>query len=410
MQSNKIIREYARLIARKGVNVQKDQDVVIFAELDQPKFVNMLVSECYQAGAARVTVEWQHQPNLKLDIHYQSVDALSAMFAWEYAKWEQWAQNPPSFIYILSDDPDGLKNVDQVRYTIARTKRAKEVQPYLDRMDTKHPWCIAAVPGKKWAKKLFPELRSEKAVEKLWEMILKSSRADVDPIAQWNDHNKELHKRCDYLNSLGIDSLHYYASNGTDLTVRMMTGSKFIGGEDKTIFGQTYNANIPSEEIFTTPLRTGTEGVVYSSMPLAHQGALIEDIRFVFKEGKITEASSSSNFNMLKKLITSDEGASYLGECALVPYDSPINQTGILFYNTLFDENASCHLALGRGFPESIVGFENLSIDELTKRGMNNSVIHVDFMIGTEDLNIDAVTSFGETVPIFTNGLWTKSL
>ena len=407
---NRKKREYARLITRKGANVQRGQTVVIRAELDQPDFITMLVSECYRAGACKVEVEWNHQPLTKLDVHYQTTDSLSSMYEWEYAKYDLWSKKPPVMIYIDSEDPDGLKNLNQVKYTLARAAKAKQLKPYRDLMESRYQWCIAAVPGKKWAKKLFPELRVQVAVDKLWGVILKASRADVDPIAQWNAHNADMDEKCNALNQLDIDALHYTSRNGTDLTVGLMKSSKFIGGSEKTLDGREFNPNIPSEEVFTSPDKNRADGVVYASMPLCYQGAVIEDIRFVFKDGKVTEATASTNNDLLQKLIASDKNACRLGECALVPYDSPIRQTGIMFYNTLFDENAACHLALGQGFPETQVGYPNTSLKELEKRGLNSSVIHVDFMIGTDDMDIDALNFHGDAVPIFKNGLWADNI
>ena len=405
MQKNKL-RAYARLIARIGANVKKGQDVVISAELDQPEFIAVLTDECYKAGAAKVTVQWSYQPLEKIHTRHASVKRLGEVEEWEKARLEHRVQTLPAMIYIISDDPDGLNGVNVEKYSKASSARRSVIKPYRDRMDNKYQWCIAAVPGAKWAKKLFPELRVSSAVEKLWEVILAASRADVDPIAQWEAHNADLKNRCERLNSLGITSLHYTASNGTDFTIGLIPGSRFVGGAEPTLDGQVFNANIPSEEVFTSPMRNKANGKVVASMPLSYQGQLIEGFWFIFKDGKVVEYHADKNEELLGKLLEMDDSSSYLGECALVPYSSPIRKTGILFYNTLFDENAACHLALGDSYPETLVGFESMTREELKERGMNSSVIHEDFMIGTSDMNIDAVCSDGNTVPIFINGNW----
>ena len=266
--------------------------------------------------------------------------------------------------------------------------------------------CIAAVPGVAWAKKLFPELPKGKAVEKLWEAILFTSRVTEDPVAAWEAHNKDLHDRCAYLNSLGIAELRYKGENGTDFTVGMIPEAEFKGGGDTSLRGVYFNPNIPTEECFISPMRGKAEGVVYATKPLSYQGQLIENFSLRFENGKAVEVHAQRNEELLKKMISMDEGAAYLGECALVPVNSPISESGLLFYETLFDENAACHLALGAGFADTIKGFENKTLEECRKLGINESMIHVDFMIGYEGLDIDAVTHDGKTVPIFRKGRW----
>ncbi len=405
MQKKKL-RAYANLIARMGVNIKKGQDVVINAELDQPEFICMLVDECYKCGARKVDVQWSHQPLTKLHVRHMSLKALSAIESWELERLDHRVKTLPAMIHIISDDPDGLRGINQSKYSTATQKKHSIIKPYRDQMTNKYQWCVAAVPGVKWAKKLFPDLTKKAAVEKLWEIILKSSRADTDPIAQWEQHNREIHERCEYINSLNLVSLHYTASNGTDLTVGLAPGTRFLGAAEPTSDGTMYNANIPSEEIFISPMRGVAEGVVYSSMPLSYQGQLIDNFKLVFKDGKVVEYSAEQNEELLGKMLSMDEGASYLGECALVPYESPIRATGVLFYNTLFDENAACHLALGDAYPETLVDFDNLTMEECRNRGMNSSIIHEDFMIGTKDLSIVGTTADGEEIQIFKNGSW----
>ena len=401
-----VLRKYARLIARVGVNIQKGQEVIVTCGLDQPKFVELLVDECYKAGAKYVKVEFNYQPLVKLHFRHCSVTTLSTVLDWEKARFQHYVDALPCRIYLASEDPDGLKGVNQMKMAKSSQKRYPIIKPYLDAMDNKYQWCIAAVPGAAWAKKLFPDLPKGKAIEKLWEAILFTSRVTEDPVAAWDAHNSDLHERCAYLNSLGIAELHYKGENGTDLTVGMIPEAEFKGGGDTTLRGVFFNPNIPTEECFISPMRGKAEGVVYATKPLSYQGQLIENFSMRFVSGKAVEVHAEKNEELLKKMVTMDEGAGYLGECALVPVDSPINESGLLFYNTLFDENAACHLAVGRGFADTIKGFEEKGLEECRKLGVNESMIHVDFMIGYEGLDIDALTRDGKTVPIFRKGKW----
>ncbi len=401
------MRRYAKLLAKTGINVKKNQWVVVQAELDQPEFVEMVVEELYRAGAGKVTVEWSHQNLLPLHYKYQKEAVLEKFEKWEIAKLEHRVEELPAMLYIESADPDGLKGMDQEKYTAVRTARTKVIKPYRDEMENRYQWCIAAVPGKAWAKKVFPDLMVNTAVERLWDAILVAARADgPDPVREWLHHNDELAAKCDYLNRLKLVALEYKSKNGTDLKVGLIENSSFCGGGEETIDGKYFNPNIPSEEIFISPKAGEAEGIVYSTKPLSYQGELIEDFSVRFEGGKVVEVKAKKNQGLLEKMISMDDGAKMLGECALIAYDSPINNAGILFYNTLFDENASCHLALGRGFNECIRGFERMSKEELKAKGINDSLIHVDFMIGSEDLEIVGITKSGERVRIFENGNW----
>ena len=401
-----VLRSYARLIARSGVNIQPGQEVFILAELDQPEFVQMLVEECYKCKAKKVVVDWNYQPLEKLHYRYRTLTTLGKLDNYEEARWQHYVDTIPCRIYLLSEDPDGLKGINQEKMAKAQQKRYPIIKPYRDAIENKYQWCIAAVPGKAWAKKLFPELRASAAVEKLWENILACSRVDEDPIAAWEAHNRDLHDRCAYLNSLHIEKLHYTSANGTDFTVGMIPEGRFCGGSEKSLQGIVFNPNIPSEECFISPKRGEAEGIVYATKPLSYQGQLIDKFWIKFHEGKAVEWNAEVNNELLTKLITMDEGSAYLGECALVPYDSPIRQSGILFYNTLFDENAACHLALGMGFADTIENFHEKTLAECRALGVNDSMIHEDFMIGSEDMNIDAICADGKTVPIFRDGNW----
>ena len=401
-----ILRKYAHLIAAVGVNVQKGQEVFITAELDQPEFVQMVVEECYKLKAKKVVVDWSYQPLTKLHVRYQSQKTLNTLEDYVEARWKHYTETIPCRIYLISEDPDGLRGVNQVKMAKAHQAKYPIIKGYRDQIENRYQWCIAAVPGAAWAKKLFPTLRTSQAIEKLWEAILSTSRVDDDPVAAWDTHNRDLKNRCDYLNGLGIRELRYHSANGTDFTVGMIPEAQFCGGGETSLQGIFFNPNIPTEECFISPMRGKAEGVVHSTKPLSYQGQLIDNFWIRFHEGKAVEWHAEQNESLLEKLITMDEGSCYLGECALVPFNSPINESGILFYNTLFDENACCHLALGMGFADTIRDFEHKTLDECRQLGVNDSMIHEDFMIGSADLSIDAVCADGRTVAIFRDGTW----
>ena len=400
------LKQYARLIARMGCNVQKGQDVFLEAELDQPEFVAMVTDELYKAGARKVVVNFTYQPLTKLHVRHRSVKTLSTVDSYEEARLQYMAEHFPCRLYLVSEDPDGLKGVNLSKMAKGRQGQYPIVKPYRDKIEGKHQWCIAAVPGAAWAKKMFPNLSKHQAMEKLWEAILATSRVDEDPIAAWENHNRDLKARCDYLNGLGIESLHYTASNGTDLTVGLIAEGVFCGGGETTQQGVFFNPNIPTEECFISPKRGVAEGIVYATKPLCYQGQLIENFYLRFEGGKAVEAKAEVNDALLQEMLNMDEGARYLGECALVPFNSPINETGLLFYNTLFDENACCHLAMGMGYIDTIQGYHEKTLEECRALGINDSMIHEDFMIGTADLSITAHCRDGRDVNLFENGTW----
>ncbi len=401
-----VLREYARLIVHCGLNIQKGQDVIIRAQLDQPEFVRMVVEECYKAKARSVDVRWDYQPLSKVHVRYQSVKAMGAVEEWEKARLQHYCDTLPATLYLTSEDPDGLRGMNMEKMSKARQMSYPILKPYADEREGKYQWCIAAVPGAAWAKKVFPNERTSVAIEKLWEAILAASRVDADPVAAWHKHNADLHERCAYLNSLGIASLHYTADNGTDLTVGMIPEAVFCGGGEMTKGGVFFNPNIPTEECFISPMRGQAEGIVYSTKPLSYHGQLIDKFFMRFEGGKVVESGAEVGAELLETLLNMDEGARYLGECALVPQASPICQSGLLFYNTLFDENAACHLAIGMGFADTIRDHHNKTLEECRALGVNDSMIHEDFMIGCDSMNIDAVCTDGKIVPIFRGGNW----
>ena len=401
------LKKYANLIARCGVNVQKGQEVVVNAGLDQPEFVKMVVDECYKAGAKKVSVEWSYQPLTKLNVRYCTEKVLGTVEKWQIEKLEHRAEVLPCMIHLISEDPDGLAGINQKKMAKSMAARAKIIKPIRTKMENKYQWCIAAVPGKEWAKKVFPGEKASVAVEKLWEAILSTSRVNDDPIEAWRKHNEDLASRCKFMNALGIKELKYKSASGTDFRVGLLPNAIFMAGGEETLGSNIYyNPNIPSEELFTSPRKGDADGIVYSSRPLSYGGQLIDKFWIRFEGGKAVEVGAEKNEELLRELIGMDEGAAYLGECALVPYNSPIRESGLLFYNTLFDENAACHLALGRGFTNVIKGYENYTEKELHDMGINDSFVHEDFMIGTEDMSIVAVCGDGREVKIFENGNW----
>ena len=402
-----ILRKYAMLASKVGANVQKGQDVVVVASVDQEELAALVVEECYKLGARKVTVEWGSDAITKLHYKKQSVKTLSEVTPVVIEKQKYYCDKLPAMIYIDSDDPDGLKGVNQAKMAEVMKNRYPILKPYRDARENKYQWTIIGAASTKWAKKVFPSLPARKAVNKLWEAILYTSRCNEDPITAWNAHNADLAKRTEFLNSLDIDFLHYQSNNGTDFKVWLNNLAIWEAGGEKTLGSNIFfNPNIPTEECFTSPLKGKAEGKVVATKPLSYQGQLIENFSIIFKDGKAVEVHAEKNEELLKHMISMDEGAAYLGECALVPYDSPINNLGILFYNTLYDENCCCHLALGTGFTNLIKDYQNYTNEQLYAMGVNESQIHVDFMIGSEDLNITAHLRDGRVVELFKNGNW----
>ena len=402
------MRKYAQLAVRRGVNVKKGQGCVIYAQVEQFEFAQMVAEEAYRAGAKWVEMRWRDQVLDKLKYRHETVTQLSRTEEWEKARMQHYVDTLPAMIHIMSEDPDGLKGVNVEKMQRAGAARGLAFKPYEDAMDNKYQWTIVAVPSKKWAKKVFPGERTSAAVEKLWEAILNTVRVseDNDPMAEWNDHDASLKEYCRRLNELDLDYLHYQAPNGTDFKCWLIPGAQWHGGGDTLPDGTFYDPNMPTEEVFTSPMRGRCEGTLVSTMPLSYQGNLIDKFSITFENGKAVSCQAEQGQALLEKMLQMDEGASMVGELALVPVDSPISNAGILFYNTLFDENAACHVALGAGFNEVFPGFENMSTEELKARGINDSIIHVDFMVGCKELSITGYTRDGKAVKIFEQGNW----
>ena len=402
-----ILKNYAKLLARVGLNVQKGQEAVIAAQPDQAEFVAFCAEECYRAGASKVRVEWSCQPLARLRAEHCTEQVLGEVLPWQEEKLRCEVHSLPARLYLDSEDPDGMNGIDAEKYARAMQARSAIVKPYRDKMENRYQWCIAAVPGRAWAKKIFPKESASAAEEKLWRAILSCSRAlEGNPAANWQEHDRELEARCAYLNSLQLAALEYRGANGTDLRVGLMENGVFAGGGERTVSGVYFNPNIPTEEVYTTPMRGQAEGIVYSTKPLSWQGQIIRNFSVRFSEGKAAEVHAAQGETLLKKMIAMDEGAAYLGECALVPHRSPVSQSRILFYNTLFDENAACHLALGRGFANCLRGYEDMDEAQIRAAGVNDSMIHTDFMIGSDELDVDGVTRGGARVPLLRGGNW----
>lgn len=401
------LKKYAHLIAKVGANVNKDQYVIVYANIDQEELVNYVVEDCYRLGAKHVEVQWESDKVTKTMLRKEKTKALCEFPTWKIEKQKYMNQTLPCMIHIESSDPDALKGVNQSKYAKVNLSNRRNIKPFRNERENKYQWTIAGAASKEWAKKVFPNLPAKKGKEALWDAILKTSRCNEDPIKAWADHNADLKKRYTYLNSLNLDYLHYESKNGTNFKVWLNPLCQFLGGGETTVGTNLYfNPNIPSEEVFTSPIAGKAEGIVYSTKPLSYQGELIENFSVEFKDGKVVKVKAEKGQNLLEEMINMDPGARMLGEVALVPFDSPINQTGLLFYNTLYDENACCHLALGFGFTNCIKGFENYTQEELLKMGVNDSTIHVDFMIGSEDLSITGYTRDGKKIQVFKNGTW----
>lgn len=405
-----VMRKYARLIARTGANIQKGQPVKLYASVEQYAFITILVDECYKAGASKIDIEWEHQPITKLNFRHRTLKSLSKVEKWEEEKLKLMTEELPCRIYILSEDPDGLKGVNQEKMQKSRIARYPIIKPYRDAIENRHQWTIAAVPSHIWAKKVFPELTKSQAYNKLWDEILKTVHIteDNNPEEIWKNHNDTLREKCDWLNAQKFDYLHYKSSNGTDFKAWLIPEGIWCGGCEMTKQGVVFNPNLPTEEVFTSPMAGKAEGKVVSTKPLSYEGQIIDNFSITFRDGKAIEWEAEKGESLLTKMITMDETACMLGELALIPKTSPINESGILFYETLFDENASCHLALGAGFNDCIEGHLDKSNEECRALGINDSMIHVDFMIGADDLEITGYKD-GKATKIFENGNWSNN-
>ena len=398
------LQEYARLLVRVGLNVQKGQDLIISCPVECAYFARLCAAEAYAIGCREVVMNWHDDAMSRMKYLQAAEDVFETVPVWRERFFNDYAKAGAAYLAISATDPENLKGVDPQRIVKSQQASGKALKDF-DRlqMASGFPWCIASIPIPSWAGRVFPD--APDAVDRLWDAIFAAVRISGDGkcVEKWQSHLDTLHRRVEKLNSLRLASLHYTNSLGTDLTIRLPEGHVWEAGNDVTPKGQTFIANIPTEEIYTAPLKNGIDGVVYSAMPLVNDGNIIDKFHFVVKEGKIVEARAEKGEDSLLAAISLDEGARYFGEVALVPYDSPISNQKILYYNTLFDENAACHLAFGEAYP-CIEGGRDMTKEELKARGLNDSITHVDFMVGTPDLSIVGTTQDGRQVPIFVDG------
>ncbi len=408
MIDEKLLEEYAKLAIRVGVNVQKGQMLLIQGPVEAYDLIRLCTKEAYKAGASKVMIDYRDGDITRMNYEYVDTDVLKEVPEWSKDKMRYIIEHKACMLNISSDDPDLLNGIDSEKISAVRKERMKankEFQYYT--MSNVGQWSIVAYPNLKWAKKVFPDLNDEEAYAKLWEAILYTSRvkANEDVIKAWDDHNKEIKAHSAKLNEYNFRSLHFKNSLGTDLTVGLIKDHVWEGGADRASgYDCMFNPNIPTEEVFTMPDRYRIDGTVVSSKPLAYDGKLIEDFRLTFKDGKVVDFSAKTNEDVLKNMLDTDEGARSLGEVALISHNSPISDLNILFYDTLFDENASCHLALGACYPTNLKGGSELSEEELYAKGGNNSLIHVDFMFGSSDMEIVGETYDDKKVKIFEKG------
>ena len=406
MPDKNTIQKYADLAVRVGINLQKGQLLAINAPVECAPFVRACMQAAFEAGAKDVRIFWNDDLCAKLCYQNTDEESLCAVPEWQVEARMEYIRQGAGWISISASDPELFADVDPGRMQKANQASSTAFRPFSDAlMANKNPWCVISVPTEAWARKVFPE--SADPVEELWSAIFRAVRLDeADPVEAWRQHQSRLVEQAKKLNDRRFAALRYRSGLGTDLTVGLPEGHLWCGGQDRLQSGLPFTANMPTEEIFTAPHRDRVDGILYSSLPLNHQGALIDGIRLVFEKGKVVEYSAKTGEDRLGRLLDTDEGARRLGEMALVPCGSPISSMGILFYNTLFDENASCHFALGEAYSECVEGGNSLPKEELLRRGLNDSLIHVDFMVGTEDLSITGIRADGTEEPVFENGRW----
>jgi len=407
MPKIELLEKYAQLSVEVGANVQKDQLVWINASTETKELARLIVKAAYKRGAKRVSVQWSDDYVSRTGFDNMTIETLEEIPSWSIEKMQYFVDQGGCVISITSPIPGLNAGVDPLKMQKASIARMKALKFYQDHMMGNHSqWSIVAAPNKVWAEKVFPNLKGEEAIEALWDAILSASRVTEsnDPIAEWADHNKILLAHNKVLNDYQFKSLHFKNSLGTDLTVELVKNHVWAGGGENSTKGVYFNPNIPTEENFTMPYKFGVNGKVVATKPLNYQGNLIEDFWIEFKDGKAVNFDAKAQRESLKSLIELDEGSSYLGEVALISHDSPISNSNILFYNTLFDENASCHLALGRAYPMNVKGGTKMSSKELKDAGSNHSMAHSDFMFGSSDMQIVGTLEDNSIVVVFKNG------
>ena len=402
------LKRYARLLVRKGVALKPGQELVVTAPVERADFVRVVVKQAYKAGAGHVTVIWGDDAITRMDYENVDISYFENTPAWKIAQMNGLAEAGAAFLMLEGSDPSVLKGIDPAKPATAAFARNTQCKVFRDGLDYgRNAWCIAGVSCVAWARHVFPDLSEHEAVYRLWVAILASARADgKDPEVAWELHDATFEGAKRFLNTHAFDALHYVSSNGTDLTIGLNKGHLWDGGSGHLQDGSIYFPNIPTEEVFTTPDRLRADGIVHSTLPLAHAGNLVRDFWLRFEAGRVVDFGAKQGYDVLKSIVERDEGSCRLGECALISKNTPIRQSGLLFYNTLYDENASCHLALGKGFPECVEGGLAMAGDELLAHGVNQSATHVDFMIGSDDLSIWGLGVNGEKTEIFVNGQW----
>lgn len=404
-----LLKNYAKLVVNKGVNLQPGQVLIINSPISCVELTRALVEQGYKAKAKEVIINWNDDVIKRLSYVYEPLKNFEVVPQWVVEKYKYMAESNFCAISIASNDPHALDGINQKKVVASQKAMHPVVKQY--RMKTAanlNQWCVISYPNEAWAATVFPNESKRNAYKKLEEAILKATRIskDSDPVENWKQHNANLHKYNDYMNKLNLDYLHITSSNGTDLVIHLADNHIWAGGADVTPQGIVFNPNMPTEECFSMPHKNKVNGRVVSTKPLNYGGQLIENFELTFKDGKAISCKAKTNQEVLEKMITMDEGASRLGEIALVPYNSPISESGILFFNTLFDENASCHLALGNAYPINIANGSNLTSEELANKGANSSMIHVDFMFGAKDTNVVGVDKKGNKHQIFKDGNW----
>lgn len=404
---NKRMKEYADLAITTGINLQRGQKLYINAPIHALDLVRDLTRAAYHMGAREVVHNWSDDQLELMRYEGMTAEDLGVFPAWKIKQMEDLADEGGAFLHVISPDPELLKEIDPQKIAESNRGNSLGLKSFREKMmKPDNQWSIIAVPNTAWAMKVYPGIGEEEAMERLWESILKCSRVDEgSPSDNWTEHNESLERKTKLLNESRFQKLHYKSSK-TDLIVEMSPKQIWKGGKTETTKGISFNPNIPTEEVFSLPVRDGINGVLASTMPLNYGGNLIEDFTLTFKEGRVTEFTAAKGYKILENLLNTDEGARYLGEIALVPVDSPISNLKTVFYNTLFDENASCHFALGSAYKGCIQGGENMNEDELRENGVNTSLVHVDFMVGSADLTIEGIDEEGNRVRVFENGNW----
>lgn len=403
-----LLKKYAKLSVTMGVNVQKNQTLVIMSPIECASFTRLVVEEGYKCGAKDVVVHWNDEQCSKIKYLNSPLEVFENYPHWQRDAVLSYAKEGACFLSISASNPELLKDVDPEKISAFQKASSLSKKEFSERlMSNENSWSIIALPTEGWASKVFPNVSKEIAIEKLWNEIFKIVRVDsYDPVEAWVIHKKNLTNKINYLNSLNLKALHFKNSLGTDLILELVENHLWVGGAEHTKDGVEFIANIPTEEIFSVPKKNGVNGIVFSSKPLNYSGNLIENFSLTFKDGRITNFSAEKGYDTLKNIIETDDGSHYLGEVALVPFHSPISDSNIIFYNTLYDENASCHLALGKAYNLCIKNGTSMKKSELEPLGVNDSLTHVDFMIGTSDLGITGIGFDGKEIQIFENGDW----